>query len=417
MSNLFLFIVIASFYNVYILTIYLLFLIYIHFILYTNGLLGKDVSNILSYLVGIMNLGETPNAMTTIRRKIECIGRVNQFLISFLYGFAYKINFHYNYLHFLSYFFLLSRVTQGVVILIITLIIDSLDVINNDHFELKYIFMFVALVCYVLSIVFYVSFHDGMNLGKSIERNVKILTINYQFADAVRLIKFEHRIRDSNSNSNSNSNENTKRHLENLIMVYKKLLTIIIEENIPLLIVNKIDLNSNRSDVNDEHEKEHEFLINEINYLVSLAPDKTTAPLAAQSTTPMTSPLPGQAPLAAPLPLPGAAPLPGQAPKGRTALAEAGGRTEEICGVFLRDILQLAIENSHETMILFLLTNAGWIKDIRSIKFEGEDNILAYLLKHCLHKPSIIKSVIIDNKYHYEVIVFVFCFTFYLSYL
>ena len=59
-SNLFLIIVIAVFYGAYVASFYIGCLLFVNYILFRNGLLGDDKSNVFSYLIAVMNIGVTP---------------------------------------------------------------------------------------------------------------------------------------------------------------------------------------------------------------------------------------------------------------------------------------------------------------------------------------------------------------------
>ena len=351
-ANLCLGIIILSFYNVYFFSGYVFLLVYVHILLFKNGLLGKDRSNIFSYLIAVVNLGLTPCAEQKLFCNCPCVKnknicrysgdscclfkwtkalvyRINGWLIIMFYRYMFKIEWqwHCKYLHLLSYFYLLSRVIQGITILSITIIVDFVFEPNNDHFASKFVFINVSFVGYIMCYVLYVIFHDSMNLGTSIERDIKTLAINYQFADAIRLIEFD--IQDRHEDKG-----------ENGWRYYNRLFQILIDENIKLLMIDKDNYDA---DLNEEYAKEHIFLIQEIDGII--------------------------------------------------------GGLKHNDSSFLDKILQRAIEKAHQSMICLILNN-NWIDNIGELKFgDGDSNILSYICKNCLHIPRLMECIIIGDDY------------------
>ena len=361
-SNLFLIIVISVFYGAYAASFYVLCLLFINYILYRNGLLGDGVSNIFSYLVAVMNLGLTPkHNVQHNEKKIACLSPIYQGIIKFIFIYCFKCcscscncncmcccknnnnsNKNSKYKRHFSYYLVYFRVIQGVFITIITIFLYYYTRKMNFHDVIFFlpdesaryqntlqmqIYLYTMLITFVLQIVFYKLIFECMNLGVSLLRNSKTYVMNYQFSDAIRL-------------------EQIKKDRPNDIEIFDKILKELIDENVPLLMINakdKSNPNINKQDIN-----EHLHLIEELNQLISL-------------------------------------------------------HSNEAQKLFI-DILEMSIFNCHSTLIGFLITNK-WIDILSQLKFgekKQNKNILSYIIENCSHRSDIMRDVITKYDKYFQ---------------
>ena len=359
-SNLFLLIIIAVYYGALFFTLYTIMLLSVNYILYRNGLLGEEVTNIFAYIVAIMNLGVTPRYsdvnINNEGKKCsnKCIKAFFQKVVSCMYlNFAMSwcnIKFNPKYARFLSYYYLISRIMNGLTILCITIVLfyGTADVnwdcivctsqeSRNENGEALQIFLFFTMFCYVLQYFLYVYICDSMHLGISLFRNTKTLTMNTQFSDGIRLerIKLKQK-KQINSNINN-------RQQSNDFKIFLKVYNIIIDNNITLAMINNNskDKNNKIDELTPEKQKEYEYLINEMNDFVEDNFDES----------------------------------------------------QEL----LIKILEKSIYYCHFTMIAFIISN-GWISKIETARFDKNENknMLSYLVECCYHRMDIINLVLVE---------------------
>ena len=267
-SNLFVFVIIAVFYGATWLAIHYIFLLVVNFILYNNGLLGEESYNIIAYTFAIMNLGVTPKVSPKQNERLF-LSALYQKIISCLYLSLLKWmpkngkKKKRDYFGYLSYYYLTSRALQSSFILSVTLILFVLRVdwghcpICTD-FESRFaqsdqlmVFIIIALVASIAQYILYILFFNSMHLGTSLLRDTRTLVINHQFADAIRLETMK-----INGYDRMSITEQTIRNYQ----IYERLLTIIIDENVPMLLIN-VENNDASDTISKEQRKEYEYFI------------------------------------------------------------------------------------------------------------------------------------------------------------
>ena len=347
MSNLLLIIVVFVFYGVYLGFTYLCYFLFINFILFRNGLLGENKSNILAHLVAVTNLGITPMHDSSATRT-KCISTTFKCIIMCLFNrcicFCKKI-INREYTRSLSFYLIITRIVSGFWIALITIIlyytmrnVDFFDhemllyVIPQKHTryqnsQLVQILLWLVLLCHFLQFAFYKLIFQSMNLGVSLQRDFTTYVLNYKFSDAIRL-------------------ENIKKQQINNVAILKKVLNTIVDQNVPLLGVTRKQLQTFKN-ITKTQRNQHVYLINEIETVTQT--------------------------------------------------------NYKDCQVMLCDILTNAIYNSHLTMISFIIVNT-WIGDICLKKFgrSNSQNVLLFLIDNCSHRNDIIKMVTMQYDGHFD---------------
>ena len=124
------------------------------------------------------------------------ICRIFQLVVSCLYV---KCLSGRKYTRYLSFYFIMSRIIQGLSITLatITLFYTTKDwncvskflcvsyearTANEGPFQA---FIFITLTCYILQAFFYMKFFDSMHLGTSLLRDTRSLLKNHQFSGFV----------------------------------------------------------------------------------------------------------------------------------------------------------------------------------------------------------------------------------------
>ena len=353
--NLLSIIIVSVFYGVYLAFIYLLYLLSINLMLFRNGLLGTNKSNILGNVVAVINLGVTARHNNNVK-EINYISQISRYTAVCLFKrslcLCNKIMNVEQYGHSLSFYLVVTRIISGLWVMSITIILyyttknvnfgSVLTIIPDE--ETRYVrsslvqfLSWFVILCYILQIILYRLIFSSMHLGVSLQRDLTAYVLNYKFCDAIRL-------------------EKIKKQQTTNVKIVRKILTTIVTENVPLLGATKIQIKKKKDarKITREQSNEHLYLINRINTLIVTQYDDIQ---------------------------------------------------QMLC-----DILSYAIFNCHLTMMQFIIGNK-WIDNICTIKFmqnelyltendrreqtKGE-NILSFIIKHCSHRGDIMASILIE---------------------
>ena len=228
-ANLGLLLVLSVYFGSLVCALYIGWQLLINVILFRNGLLEQDKSNIIAYLVAIMNLGVTSNHSTCLDNHYRsnndndksCISnivsKISQKIVSMTYLSCFFAGGHNNNwkiakirkdnnndkhrgtgqenegnhgacvctgsLHgessrFLSYYYIITRITQGIFIVVISIVIfyatkdSNWDSVLLPSAQARYahslelqLFLFATLFCYIMQYVFYRKMFDALHLG------------------------------------------------------------------------------------------------------------------------------------------------------------------------------------------------------------------------------------------------------------
>ena len=350
-ANLFVYVIIGVFYGAYVGGIYVFCKLVINSILFRNGLLGAEKANIIAYLVGVMNLGLIPNAR---QPEQMCIfSKMFKIIIHLYVGIWERVLPHY-YQRYFAFYLILSRIVESLVIVVLTFILyhatnDSEWVGNGTFFpntDSRYasgltleIFLCIIVLCLISELIFYVLSCKNMSLGVSLTRKTEIYINNYQFYDAFRMEEI--------NNKNKNHDE---------LSIMKTLLNILVEQNVPLLMItedeNDYICQQNKDNTSTKQRQEHIYFLNKFNDVISDM-------------------------------------------DGKTALEH------------MKPILEKAIVNCHLTVILLLLRhNKQWFDNklceikYGNSKLKNELNLLLFINQNCSARRDIIDCVCI-HYYNY----------------
>ena len=185
--------------------VYVLYLVLLHFILFRNGLLGTQYSNIMSYIVALMNLGLLPNGKKQ-PSNIRFVSKLFQCCVDFSYFGNFRClqtKLRRKYGRYLSFCMCFSRNIQNFVI---TLIVSCLYYLTKStkwscfvctDFEARYsgnvmlfqVCLFLCLVCCVLQPILFALIFNYLHLGLSLDRDPKQLFLKFLFRDAIRMLE------------------------------------------------------------------------------------------------------------------------------------------------------------------------------------------------------------------------------------
>ena len=298
--------------------------------------MGSDKFNVLSNTVAVMNLGQIPSYGYSGESR-KWVSKFYQKIIKLRFVELFKcfccqacVKARY-----LSYYYVMVRIVEGLVIVAITTVIYYVTGVDGSGLFVYLIepVLYTLFLGYICQIMLYQVMLQTMNMGVSLLRDTTTYVINYQFCDAIR-----------SETLLINGSKRSNNLLDTQIKVIETILTIIIENNVSLLIVDRCDFIaiSNYSkkykndDITSAQAKEHLYLWQTINNV-----------------------------------------------------------TDNKIQILLKNILANAIFHGHSSMIYFIMGN-DWIDNIIELRFGQslDKSLLQYSIDNCSHRVDIIEALV-----------------------